>query len=402
MENCTLYSHYLKFDQLAKIIKDHIPKAKVEQDSGSQQKRITVSIKNGFFGKAKTLTINYRERENPSYNLEEVSCALSNNLNGMVNFVHSIPMSNTELKSKFMHKIMAVNAELAFIAEPNMNEQFRSILKRIAVELDAFIFTAPISIFTASQQQHFVDKHFKLILDTAGNSQINSLDVNIESKYFDGDQENITEGQQTRKAKSEAFLNTKGIKVNTNLPYLEDEAQVTIRTKSELIHRIYALLLISARGEGVEKEKLDALMNSKHIVSLSAKEKAIYHKEELDDQDRANATWRYESLSTLLWAAGKVEWTYPSDICDVPTIVGMLVKTDKDEFVESWKIRSKSEILDALDKIYRMNWACVDARIKGQAPKGGINASVVYERHYALNWLTNYQDQDWDDVSTDT
>jgi hypothetical protein len=27
---------------------------------------------------------------------------------------------------------------------------------------------------------------------------------------------------------------------------------------------------------------------------------------------------------------------------------------------------------------------------------------VVYERHYALNWLTGYMDQDWDDISTDT
>ncbi|MGO7286211.1 DUF4272 domain-containing protein, partial [Rhizobium ruizarguesonis] len=24
------------------------------------------------------------------------------------------------------------------------------------------------------------------------------------------------------------------------------------------------------------------------------------------------------------------------------------------------------------------------------------------ERHYALNWLTGYMDQDWDDISTDT
>ena len=28
--------------------------------------------------------------------------------------------------------------------------------------------------------------------------------------------------------------------------------------------------------------------------------------------------------------------------------------------------------------------------------------SVVYERHYALNWLIGYCDQSWDEVTTDT
>ncbi|HEY9047600.1 MAG TPA: DUF4272 domain-containing protein, partial [Ohtaekwangia sp.] len=45
--------------------------------------------------------------------------------------------------------------------------------------------------------------------------------------------------------------------------------------------------------------------------------------------------------------------------------------------------------------------ACVDARIN-QRPIEEVHPSVVYERHYALNWLINYMDQPWDDVSCDT
>ena len=29
-------------------------------------------------------------------------------------------------------------------------------------------------------------------------------------------------------------------------------------------------------------------------------------------------------------------------------------------------------------------------------------SGVVMERHYALNWLIGYSDQEWDDVTTDT
>lgn len=54
-----------------------------------------------------------------------------------------------------------------------------------------------------------------------------------------------------------------------------------------------------------------------------------------------------------------------------------------------------------MDLIYRIDWAIVDARLNNKEPPGGFDPGVVFERHYALNWLTRYSD-DWDDVTTDT
>ncbi|MDR2636809.1 MAG: DUF4272 domain-containing protein [Zoogloeaceae bacterium] len=31
-----------------------------------------------------------------------------------------------------------------------------------------------------------------------------------------------------------------------------------------------------------------------------------------------------------------------------------------------------------------------------------MEPGVTMERHYALNWLIGYMDQEWDDISTDT
>jgi hypothetical protein len=58
-------------------------------------------------------------------------------------------------------------------------------------------------------------------------------------------------------------------------------------------------------------------------------------------------------------------------------------------------------MLDQADLMYRYNWAVTDARINSK-PSADLEAGVVQERHYALNWLIGYMDQDWDDVSTDT
>ena len=49
-----------------------------------------------------------------------------------------------------------------------------------------------------------------------------------------------------------------------------------------------------------------------------------------------------------------------------------------------------------------MHWACVDARLRKEEVGGTLDCSVVYERHYALNWLVDLEGDAWDDVRTNT
>ena len=403
MENCTIYSHQLKFDEIVNIIKSHLPKAKIEFNDGGKQKGLVATVKGGFFGKDKILTVNYRERENPSYKLDQVECGLTQNLAGMVNYIQSLPASNPALRNKFLHKVMAANCEMPFITEPDFNEDFEGILKQIAKATNAFIFTGPNRIFNRSGGQHFVDQDFNLILDTDGKMEVDDIDVVVDAKYHDGPTDSYSEEQLKRKANSESFLSSHGIKTNTNLPCLAESGNTTLRTTEEVVNRIYALLAVSVLGEGLEKEKVEQLISAKSIQSFTPKEQSILEPTELDDQQRAYATWRYESLYTLLWAVNIFpDLKYASDICDVSAVVSTIFKPTRAEFEQQAQLRSTEEVLNELDKTYRMNWACVDARIKNAQVSGSINSSVVYERHYALNWLTNYQDQAWDNVQTNT
>ncbi len=89
-------------------------------------------------------------------------------------------------------------------------------------------------------------------------------------------------------------------------------------------------------------------------------------------------------------------------MCNIGDDVGFLFSKTEAEFRASARLRTKEEILDQADLILRLNWACVNARIKNVPPPGGLNASVVYERHYALNWLIHFQNQEWDNVTTST
>ena len=403
MENCTLYSHHLKFEKIVEIIKANLPKAKVEINDGGKQKSLIATIKGGFFGKTKTLKINYRERENPSYKLDQVECGLTQNLAGMVNFIQSIPAQNEALRNKFLYKVMSANCEMSFMAEPEITDEFGDLLKLIAAELDVYIFAQPSKIFDKSNNQHFLDKDLNLIIDTTGISQVSDVSVVVDAKYHDEPKSNYNEEQLNRKSNSESILTTQGVKVNKNLPCLGSSTETKLRSKNQVIDRVYALVIIAAKGEGIPQEQLAKPIEDKSIKSFSPKELSILDSSELNDQDKAYATWRYESLNTLLWALKIMpDLKPPSEICEVQTIVGKILKPSRDEFTQQAELRSVEEILDELDKTFRMNWACVDARIKGEQVTGNINPSIIYERHYAFNWLTNYQNQEWDEVQTNT
>jgi len=409
MENCTVYSHYPSFERIERILRESFPKADIkvseEGDMRRQEERstlISVTQKAGLFSGKKTLTVNYRERENPSYTLDGTACALTTNLRGMYNFIGSIPTGHDKVKQLLLQKVSTLNCEFACIAEPGFTDEFKAAVQRIAREQDAIIFAQPGKTFSRSAAQHFLNADFQVILDVKGFSEVDTVDVKIDAKYFDS-QESATSVQQVRKEASEALLLQHGVAINKNLPTTPDAADVTLQDKAAMLERAYALTLIAAKGEGVEQPRLDRVKADFRIEGLSPYEVLVFGKTTLEDREKAYASWRYESLNTILWALGLLDTLpYPSAICDVSNIVGMMLQNSREALAAKAYVRGADEILQELDKTYRMHWACVDARIKGQAVGGDLQPGVVYERHYALNWITQYGGQSWDNVSTNT
>ncbi len=409
MENCTVYSHYPSFDRIESILRESFPKADIKvSDEGDMRRKdersklITVTQKAGLFSAKKTLSVNYREREVPSYTLDGAACALTTNLRGMYNFIGSIPTTHDKAKQLLLQKVSTLNCEFACIAEPGFTDEFTAAVQRIAREQEAIIFAQPGKTFSRSAAQHFLNADFQVILDVKGFSEADAVDVKIDARYFDS-QETASSAQQARKEASEALLTQHGVAINKHLPVTPDAENVALQEPAVLLERAYALTLIAAKGEGVEQPRLDRVKADFRIDALSPYEVLVYAKATLDDREKAYASWRYESLNTILWALGLLEsLPYPSAICDVSHIVGMMLQNSREALAARVNVRTADEILQELDKTYRMHWACVNARIKGQPVGGNLQPGVVYERHYALNWITQYGGQSWDDVTTNT
>lgn len=220
------------------------------------------------------------------------------------------------------------------------------------------------------------------------------------------EQIDATDDQKERRAKSEKTCISKGIPIyeNPNALYIEAEKDVEIRTKDEIVDRVFALLYIGLKSEGLEKAYLNKVHKEYHIGSkLTTNEQKYVYAKEATNQQQVNANWRYESLHVLLWSLGYIDnLSYPNEMCNVADDVKLIHDLGPNKFRENAKVRSKEEILDQADLILRYDWASVNARIKKESAPGGLNSSVVYERHYSLNWLIQFMDQDWDNVTTNT
>jgi hypothetical protein len=106
-----------------------------------------------------------------------------------------------------------------------------------------------------------------------------------------------------------------------------------------------------------------------------------------------------------MWAARLFEdLPLPRRETDTGAIVTRFPGVDQSPwpFIRGLSLRAMSEILDASDLIFRLHWAVRQAGLDGKPPPAGLITSIVQEWHHAVNWVTRYEDQDWDDVATDT
>lgn len=206
-----------------------------------------------------------------------------------------------------------------------------------------------------------------------------------------------------RKRRSEALLLERHIPVNPYLPPLAEEHEIVLRTAAVVAERAVVLLAVAARGEGLERDGAIELIEARGLWrAVTREEQTFLLTPDPTAQDTVQFIWRYESLWVLLWALGRIDLDFPQATCDVQRAASLVLDAPFPDFVERAVLRTPAEILSETDFVYRCHWATAEARFRAQTLPGNLDPGVVFERHYALNWLIGYQDQAWDDVTTDT
>lgn len=207
-----------------------------------------------------------------------------------------------------------------------------------------------------------------------------------------------------RKERSQAQLAARGLRTLDSLPPVVSESEVLVRSPGDVLGRAGALMVAAVRAESLhigEPMSADELRAASPwaFAHLSPREQAFLGQDAPDPTTIVQFAWRYEGVHVLEWALGLIdELPFPSTHCDA----GAVSATLRTRPAHAPRLRATPELLDALDLTLRLHWVTRQAQVDGRLPVDGVDAGVVHERHYALNWLLQVQSADWDDVDTPT
>jgi hypothetical protein len=211
---------------------------------------------------------------------------------------------------------------------------------------------------------------------------------------------------QARKANTEALLEKEGIPFLPSLPCVESEAKTRLRSAEEVGIRIACLFGVVGSAFHVGDTRYKEYLRERDLWDhLTPEEISFLSTDAPERKSVIKFTWRCEALFLLMWAANLFDAIpLPCQETDTGQIVSRLpgVVQSPWPFIRGLRLRRKSDILDASDLMYRLHWATRQAGLDGKPAPCGLIDGVVYEWHHAINWITRYDDQGWDKVSTDT
>ncbi|MBQ5949288.1 DUF4272 domain-containing protein [Massilia sp. ST3] len=210
-----------------------------------------------------------------------------------------------------------------------------------------------------------------------------------------------------RQAATETLLREHGIPVNPELPWIEDEHEVRLRSADALCCRLMALWGVVGTSMLRENDFFEDYFSiGERRAWLSGEEERFLFDPVPLDADYLRFSWRQEALYFLAWCGGLVDRIdLPRSEASARAFLHFFPEDEADPAAlrEALRVRPAREILDWSDRLYRLHWAVRDARLHGRPTPGGLVSGAVFEWHYAVNWMTRYDgEDDWDEVGTDT
>lgn len=258
------------------------------------------------------------------------------------------------------------------------------------------------------------DSRGRIILDKAGKSELDFY-MPAERPVPEDWAKDAPAQSVERRDRSMALLRDRRVYVTPWLPLLWEKAEEPGRTVEEVCGRAAALLAVSLYSECRVGEHMSYEASKEFVAPIiqsygadkffSPKEKEYLDDPGSTEQTQIQYAWQYEDLWVMEWALGLTDDLFwPDHICDVPGAVRLMKGYgDMEELLAAARLRPRAELLEQADLIYRLHWACVDARVMNMPAPQGLEAGVVMERHRALFWLAGCDDMClWDDVDLST
>lgn len=235
-------------------------------------------------------------------------------------------------------------------------------------------------------------------------SLLGARGIASETQKFEERYPNLPKDALDRRNRSNAVMRSQSVPVNEWLPAIEAENDLVLPSTEQVAMRAAATLVVALKAHGMPQDRVEKLVREYRLTDqLSPNEMEFIKNLKATDNEREIQVWRYEAANALMWSLGFVDHLDgPREPVDPKKIASIILDNNYRQYLAKARLRSKSEILDQADLIYRYRWALVDARLKGLEVPSGLSDDVAMERHQAFNWLIEHAGIGWDDISLDT
>ncbi len=212
-----------------------------------------------------------------------------------------------------------------------------------------------------------------------------------------------------RRLKSIEILQKHGVDIPAEMPVQLPQAQAKLRDSEDIIKRMTALFACALKAQAYTSPSdisaphafvssvIKRLDNQYNVGRNFTSKEAEYIVRGRESQHSAFRL-RMESCHVLLWALGLVNISWPSERTDAENLLRIIRDADTKMLLKIAKPRPLNVILSMHDVTYRLHSICV--RTDEETLKNlNLDHDVIYERHYALNWLLTADGiTDWDMV----
>ena len=211
---------------------------------------------------------------------------------------------------------------------------------------------------------------------------------------------------ELRKELSELVLHKRGIRLNLQQAVIESEDEITVRDLPSVWRRLQALTLTELyRSQQLTQQQAQTLLQDEELTQALSQAEQNALNDTATDWQQALPESRH-ALRFLGWCCGlqkQLGMPEPRKNDDDLAALCARITVTGGQAAPVLVMRSKSELLDWADLLYRLHWAVRHAQLMDKPVPGRLDAQAVSGWHKAINWLICYEDQDdWDLVSTET
>ena len=196
-----------------------------------------------------------------------------------------------------------------------------------------------------------------------------------------------------------AVMKARGLKLPPPSLPLRDRAKV--RPAGEVVSRALALnTLVHIHHGAPPAESRQWAEDHGRLHGLTASEMAYLRG---DAADRAEMSWRVETLYVLAWALGldaRLDPWSPYDEKTADFFPTPIRDRDLKPFTQRYTLRSPDEIFAEADLYQCLDWLVIEQGLDRVRALPEAVAMTIHARRPALEWLTS--DKAWDEVPMDT